>query len=283
MFQKISIIGTGLIGGSLGLEIKKRRLATHVIGCGRDLKNLKWALQHKLVDEITTDFSKASANADCILLCTPVQTIEKQLVLLSKIAKPGCLIMDVGSTKKDIVSLAQKILPKNIHFVGCHPIAGTEKSGAKASIPGLFTNKKCLITPTKQTNKKALGLACKFWKNVGSNVTLLKPEEHDRILAATSHFPQMVSWLLLDSVICSIPSDKIKKFSGSGFESMTRLASSPASMWVDIFLSNSDSLSSLLSRFEKQIEHVKKMIQKNEKKKLFSFFEGLSQFKESIS
>lgn len=273
MFKKVAIIGVGLIGGSLGYAIKQKHLASEVYGCGRMQKNLIIAWRRRLIDHATKDLAKAINGADLILLCAPVRTIDQQLPLIAKKAKKGCLVMDVGSTKEQLVKRADKLFPPEVDFVGAHPIAGTEKSGAKAAVEDLFKNKKCLLTPGKKTSRKALNKAKKFWKKLGSEVFVFDPKTHDKILAATSHLPHMAAFGLVEVLHGLLPFSEIKKMAGGGLLDTTRIAASPADMWADICLTNSKAIGGALKKYIRELQKLEKWIQKKNRSQLFSFFE----------
>lgn len=283
MFNKAAIIGVGLIGGSLGYEIKRKRLARIVIGCGRTQKNLTVALKKRLIDRSTRDLSEAVKDADLILLCAPVNTIEKQISVIAKRVKKGALIMDVGSTKALLVRKAEKILPKSVDFVGAHPIAGTERSGAGAALPELFKKKKCLLTPGKKTSRRALLKAKSFWKKMGSEVYVYSPDRHDEILAATSHLPHMAAFGLVEVLDRLLPFSEIRKMAGGGLLDTTRIAASSAEMWADICLSNSKSLSKALQRYLKEIQKLSIWVRRKDKRKLFNYFKRASSLRSKLS
>lgn len=282
MFNCVTIVGVGLIGGSLALEIKKKKLAKKVIGCGRSLKNLQIAKKRRLIDEATTQLEKAISHSDFIILCTPVQTIAHQLKIIAKKARPGTLVMDVGSTKELIVKQACKILPRSISFIGAHPLAGTEKSGAAAALPNLFKNRLCLLTPTSRTSQKALKKIKMFWKKMGAKTLIYSPKKHDQLLAFTSHLPQMVSYALMATVGNGLSLKEIQKLAGGGLRDTTRIASSPSEMWRDICLANKGSLVRGLKNFEKNINQLILWIQKGKAKELERYFERAANLRHSL-
>lgn len=272
MFQKIVIVGVGLIGGSIGLEIKRRKLASSVVGIGRSSKNLQLAIQRKLIDKASTDILSEMQGCDLVILCTPVQTVEKYLQLISKKIEPGTIVMDAGSTKEKIVRAAEKYLPKNVHFVGAHPIAGTEKSGAQAALADLFKGKKCLLTPRSKTPKSVIKKVELFWKSMGAIVSICGAQKHDEILSMTSHLPQLAATALIKTVGEGLEGSVFKKMAGSGLKDTTRIAASPEEMWADICVSNKKALSKALSVYEKNLARLKKMIQKEDKSALQKYF-----------
>lgn len=282
MFHCVTIVGVGLIGGSLALEIKKKKLAKKVIGCGRSLANLQIAKKRRLVDEITTNLGKSVSHSDFIILSAPVQTILHQLKIIAQKAKPGTLVMDVGSTKELIVNQAHKILPSSVFFIGAHPLAGTEKSGAVAALPNLFKNRFCILTPTALTSQKALKEAKRFWKQMGAKTLIYSPKKHDQLLAFTSHLPQMVSYVLMATVGNGIPLKEIQKLAGGGLRDTTRIASSSSEMWRDICLANRQPLVQGLKNFQKNMNQLILWIQKGKAKGLERYFERAANLRRSL-
>ncbi|MBX7149961.1 prephenate dehydrogenase [bacterium] len=282
MFNKVAIIGVGLLGGSLGLELRRKKMAKTVVGCGRSVPNLKTAVRKKLIHSYVADVAKAVADADCIILAAPVLTIENHLKIIAKKAKPGSLVMDVGSTKEKIVAAASKVLPKHIFFVGAHPMAGTEKSGADAALPDLFKGRKCFLTPDKKTFKPALRLAGLFWKKIGCSVETLSPTEHDALLAATSHLPQVVAYALMSVLNATMPPKKLAHYAGKGLRDTTRIAASPASMWTDILLANQANMLPLFTQCKKDLEKIAGWVKKGNTRQLTAYFEKSSRARRQI-
>lgn len=282
MFQCVTIIGVGLIGGSLALEIKKKKLAKKVIGCGRSLKNLQIAKKRRLIDSATTQLEDSISHSDFIILSAPVQTIAHQLKIIAKKARPGTLVMDVGSTKEQIVNQAQKILPSSVFFIGAHPLAGTEKSGAAAALPNLFKNRLCLLTPTPRTSQKALKKIKIFWKKMGAKTLIYSPKKHDQLLAFTSHLPQVVASLLITTLSKNLPSSQIQKLSGGGLRDTTRIAASDSFMWLDILDQNKKNILLALKNFEKEFKKIVSMIQKRDLKNLQLFLNKASLLRKKL-
>lgn len=282
MFNQVSLIGVGLIGGSLGLEIKRKKLARKVVGFGRTLKNLRLAKKRRLIDEIALTLPQAVKNADLILLCTPVETIEKNFRVVAEKASAGALVMDVGSTKAKVVKKASSYFGLSANFVGAHPLAGTEKGGAGAAEKDLFRGKKCLLTPTKKTSRKALLKAKKFWSALGSEVFLYSPLQHDFLLGATSHLPHMAAFSLMRVIGSSLKIPEIKRLSGGGLLDTTRIAASPAEMWRDISLSNSKVLSRLMKRYGRELKKLERLVRQKKGASLHRYFQKTSHLRKSL-
>lgn len=268
VFNKVAIIGVGLIGGSIGLALKKKRLAKKIIGVARKSKTFKDALRLKAIDQATRDISKAVKGADLVILCQPVEAIIASLPKIAKLLKPGTIVIDVGSSKSEIVKKAQKHLPRNVFFVGCHPLAGSEKKGIGFASSKLFDKTLCILTPTPATNKKALKAVENLWHKLGAKTCFLKPIVHDDILAFISHLPHVVAF----SLINSIPAQYLK-FSAAGLKDTTRIAASDPIIWKDVCISNAPQILKSLDCFESVLRKLKHQISKRDSpglKKAFS-------------
>lgn len=259
LFNKVAIVGTGLIGGSLALAIKKKQLANEVIGVSRHKRSLLFAKKKLAIDRGSQELG-IIRDADLIILATPVNTIIDLAPRISKIIGKDCTVIDVGSTKEQIVLSLEKIFP---NFVGVHPLAGSEKRGIKNAHPGIFRNSLCILTPTGKTNNKALSKIKRLWRSVGSRIVLLSPSVHDKILSFVSHLPHIVAFSLI-----SVMPLKFLKFASTGLKDTTRIASSDNELWADIFLSNKKEAIKAIEIFEKNLSRIKSAIAKNERDKL---------------
>lgn len=257
-FDKVIVVGPGLIGGSLGIIFKKRRLARLVIGVARHKATLKNALKMRAIDFGSQDLKKAVKQADLIVLAVPVAAIKEILFKLKDICKNDCIIFDVGSTKREIVKTAERILPKNIYFIGTHPMAGSEKTGVNFARETLFKNSLCFITKTKKTNPQALKKVVKLWRAVGTKTKIVTCREHDKIVSRISHLPHLVSVALVNSV-----AEKFLPYAAIGFKDTTRIASSDPGMWRDISFSNKLEIKTAFQKFERQLKALKESLQKN--------------------
>ncbi len=254
-FNKVAIVGIGLIGGSLGLAIKKNKLASEVIGVSRHKKNLTRALKAGAIDKGFQDVS-AVKDADLVILSAPVGAILELAPKIAKVIKPDCIISDVGSTKQEIVSAFDNICG---NFVGAHPLAGSEKRGVEHSNAELFKGALCILTPTKRTNEVALKKIRQLWSTLGSRVTVLPAGIHDKILSFVSHLPHIAAFSLVNAV----PVEYLR-FAASGFKDTTRIASSDSEVWFDIFLSNRKEVLNAIGQLEKNLSAFKSAINKND-------------------
>ncbi len=283
LIPRLAIIGVGLIGGSLSLALKEAGAVGEVIGCGRGKPNLEKAIELGVIDSYRRDPAEAVKGADVVFLATPVQTLGLVTQQCLPGLKPGAIITDGGSVKGDVVKAIEPLLPEGVHFVPGHPIAGTENSGAEAAFPSLYHGKRCILTPTENTDPQALELIEQMWRTVGSNVVRMPLEKHDKILAAISHLPHMVAYSLVNAVgSYDHYEENILEYSAGGFRDFTRIASSDPTMWRDIAETNRDALLEMMEQFEKSLAELKADIAEGNGEKLFEFFLRSKQLRDAI-
>jgi prephenate dehydrogenase len=259
LFNRVAIVGTGLIGGSLALAIKKKKLAKEIIGVSRHKKTLLLAKKSHAIDKGSQD-ANIIKDADLVILATPVNTIIKLAPKIAKVIRKDCIVTDVGSTKQGIVSSLEKLFR---NFVGAHPMAGSEKRGIVYAHPGMFKNSLCILTPTKNTNRGSLKKIELLWRKVGAKTLLINPAQHDKILSLISHLPHIAAFSLIDAVPA-----KYLKFASSGLKDTTRIAASESELWADIFLSNRNNAVKAIEIFQKNLTQIKSAIQKKNRRKL---------------
>lgn len=283
LIPRLTIVGVGLIGGSLALALKEAGAVGEVVGCGRGKPNLEKALELGVVDRYSRDPVAAVAGADVVFLATPVQTLAEVTRQLMPGLKPGAIITDGGSVKGEVARAIEPLLPAGIHFVPGHPIAGTEKSGAEAAFATLYRGKRCILTPTAMTVPAALELIEKMWQLAGSEVVRMSLEKHDKILAAISHLPHMVAYSLVNAVgSYDHYEENILEYSAGGFRDFTRIASSDPTMWRDIALTNREALLEMMGQFESFFTELKEDIARGNGDKLFEFFMRSKQLRDDI-
>lgn len=258
-FRKVVILGTGLIGGSLGLAIKAKRLAGEIVGLSRHKKNALLAKKIGAIDRVTFSLSEVHS-ADLVILAAPVNTIISLGKSIAGLLSKDCIVIDVGSTKAAVVKSLSGILT---NFVGCHPLAGLEKRGVVYARKGIFHHSVCIITPEERTQPKALSRVRSFWNKLGVKTILVSPEEHDKALAFTSHLPHAVAF----SLNLSVP-EKYLRFCAGGFKDTTRIASSGAELWAQIFLSNRVHLLQALASFEGNLAALKSAVRNKDQNAL---------------
>lgn len=270
---KLTIVGVGLIGGSLALALKEAEAVGEVIGVGRGRANLETALELGVVDEFTQELQEGVKDADVVFLATPVLALPRIAEEVLPFMKAGAILTDGGSVKGSVVRDIEPLLPEGVHFVPGHPIAGTERSGAEAAFSDLYRGKRCILTPTERTDAEALELIRRMWQTAGSEVVVMDVEKHDRILGAISHLPHMVAYSLVNSVESyDRYEENILEYSAGGFRDFTRIASSDPTMWRDIALTNREALVEMMEQFEKFFAELKEDVRAGDAEKLFEFF-----------
>ena len=273
LIDNLSIIGVGLIGGSLSRALRKAKLVGRVTGCNRSEETLKRAVELDVIDDYYLNISEAVRNADVIIIGTPLSVSEKMLPKLANSMSVNAVVTDVGSVKGGIVNAARETLAEKFpNFVPGHPIAGTEKNGVEASYEDLFVNHRVILTPLEETSSKAHKLVTQMWESVGAEVIDLDVKHHDEVLAATSHLPHMLAYALVDCLAGMQERDEIFKYAAGGFADFTRIASSSPDMWHDICFSNREALIRALDIFSSHIGDIKSAIEKSESNELLKTF-----------
>jgi len=256
-FEKMVLAGVGLICGSLGLDMRRRKLVKQIIGFGRSEANLRTAKRMGLIDSYFLRDDEFPTGVDFLMMGTPVQTIVPLTEAFLPRLEPGCIISDVGSVKGDIVRGMERILPRQIVFVAGHPIAGSEQWGAQAARPNLFVNHRCVLTPTKKTDRKALKKIAKLWRDIGAMVEIMSPDVHDRLLGIISHLPHVLVYALVNALErAPLPGVDLKKYCAGGFKDFTRIASSRPELWRDICLMNRRALGRSLTDYIRDLSRL---------------------------
>ena len=280
-FKKVVIIGVGLIGGSMARDLLTKKIADEVVGFDADQKNLNFAVKNKIISRAGKSLDHELKDASLVVLATPVLTIENLLQKIADKISAQTIVMDVGSTKKKIVELADKLFLKG-SFVGTHPMAGLEKSGASASQKNLFKNSPTLIVAGKKTKTAHTKKIKALWQLLGARVLNISINDHDRYMAACSHLPHALSFALMRSVGKKIPPAELKKIAGNSFKSYTRISGSDAKMWVDIFIDNQKNTLARINAFQQELKSLEKLILNKDKKNLLNYMQAASQLWQKI-
>lgn len=262
-FQQVTIVGVGLIGGSLGMILKQQGLTDRVVGVGRSLENLELAVERGAIDAYERDPKAAMPGAELVILATPVESYAAHLKNWGSLLDPGTIVSDVGSVKGALVEQAEALVPDHVHFVGAHPIAGKEQSGVGTASAELFIGALCLITPTARTDPQAVRRVQHVWKAAGSVVRSIDPFAHDWILGAVSHLPHVAAFALMNALMDLQEQGKAEllEYAGGGLRDTSRIAASSPEMWRDIFLWNQDNLLTMIEALEKQLHHFKALVE----------------------
>ncbi|MEQ1635545.1 MAG: prephenate dehydrogenase/arogenate dehydrogenase family protein [Methylococcales bacterium] len=276
MFKKLCIIGVGLIGGSIARAAREQHPDIHIIGFGRteDSANLALAKSLGVLDEYTLDIACAVTNADCVIIATPVGAYHAVLKLLKPYWSTQTCYTDAGSTKGSVIEAYQSIfgfVPDN--FIPAHPIAGAEQSGVSAAKADLFQQKCVIITPLSNSAPNALLHIQQFWESLGALVTLMSTEQHDAILAATSHLPHILAFALVDLLGRKDEQEEIFKYAAGGFKDFTRIASSDPTMWLDICMANKRHILPLIEQLKVELDKIQDLLATGDNQQLFETFQ----------
>ena len=273
LFERVAIVGVGLIGGSFALALKKAKACRHVVGVGRSAANLKVATERGVVDSIAADAGAAARGADLVLLATPIAQFKAVFAQIGSSIGAGTLITDAGSTKQDVIRAARDTLKQKIaQFVPSHPIAGAEHSGAAAANAELFRGRRVVLTPLAENSAASVQRITDAWSECGARVSSMRAQEHDAVLAAVSHLPHLIAFALVHEMAGRDNSAELFSYAAGGFRDFTRIASSHPEMWRDICMANRERVLNELSRFTDQLGEVKRLLEKSDAAALEKLF-----------
>ncbi len=272
-FEKITLVGVGLLGGSLGLAVRERKLATRVEGYARRTASIADCEKLGLVDRATDDLASAVTGADLVILCTPLGQMRRLTEQLLPALKKGAIVTDVGSVKVSVVSELEPLVASvGAHFVGSHPMTGAEKVGPDAARADLFEHAVCVVTPTTKSAAEAVRRVEAFWKGLGGRPMRLTPEAHDDLVARSSHLPHVVAAELANYVLSPVHPKEQAELCAGGFRDSTRIASSSPEMWRDIALANRGNLARVLGVFIEDLQEFQHALESGDAKGLEEFF-----------
>ena len=284
LFDRIALIGIGLIGSSLARVIRREGLAGHLAIATRSPATLGRAEELGLGDSYHADFADAARDADLVIVSVPVGSSAEVARAIAPALKPGAILTDVGSTKGSVIAQMSPHVPAGVHFIPGHPLAGTEKSGPDAGFADLFRNRWCIFTPLPGTDPAALEKLADFWRACGSNIDTMDPDHHDKVLAIVSHLPHIIAYNIVGTAddLQTVTKSEVIKYSASGFRDFTRLAASDPTMWRDVCLHNRDAILEMLSRFSEDLASLQRAIRWGEGDKLFELFTRTRAVRRSI-
>jgi len=273
LINRLTIIGVGLIGGSLARALKLQGACGEIVGCGRNEQELKKAVQLGVIDRYQQDLAKAVAGADVVLLAVPLGAMRLVMAAIADHLEPNVILTDVGSAKGSVVEDAKAVfgeLPAG--FIPGHPIAGTEKSGVEASFAELYQKRKVILTPLDSTDDGALTTVAEMWELTGADVMEMSVAHHDQVLAATSHLPHVIAYSLVDTLARLDETSEVFQYAAGGFRDFTRIASSDPKMWHDICLANRQALLSILERFQQDLEQLTQSLRDGDSEAILESF-----------
>ena len=274
LFNRVALIGVGLIGSSIARAAKAQGAAGSIVATARSAATRKRVAELGIADQVVETNAAAVEGADLVIISIPVGACGPVAKEIAPHLKAGAIISDVGSVKGSVVRDMAPHLPKNVHFVPAHPVAGTEYSGPDAGFAELFVNRWCILTPPEGTDPKAVEKLAEFWRLIGANVETMAPDHHDLVLAVTSHLPHLIAYTIVGTAdeLQTVTRSEVLKFSAGGFRDFTRIAASDPTMWRDIFIANKDAVLEMLGRFNEDIAGLTKAIRKGDGDALFEHF-----------
>lgn len=284
IFERIALIGIGLIGSSIAQAVRQRGLANEIAISTRSPETLRRAEELGLGDSYSLDAAIAVEGADLVILCVPVGANATVAKWIAPALKPGAILTDVGSTKRSVVDQVLPHVPEGVHFIPGHPIAGTEQSGPDSGFPTLFDGRWCILTPIEGTDSAALDSLKAFWNGCGSDVDEMEASHHDLVLAIVSHLPQLIAYNIVGTAddLETVTKSEVIKYSASGFRDFTRLAASDPTMWRDVCLNNKDAILEMLARFSEDLSALQRAIRWGDGDQLFDLFTRTRGIRKSI-
>jgi cyclohexadieny/prephenate dehydrogenase len=284
LFERVAIIGLGLIGSSLAHVCRHRHIAREIIANDLSPDVRHRAKEIGLADVIADKVEAAVADADLIILCVPVGAMGAAGLAIGPHLRPGAIVSDVGSVKASVIAALAPHIPQGVHLVPAHPVAGTEQSGPDAGFAALFLDRWCIITPPEQTSAEAVAKLSAFWQAAGANVEIMSPSHHDLVLAITSHVPHLIAYNIVGTAadLEAVTQSEVIKFSAGGFRDFTRIAASDPTMWRDVFLNNKEAVLEMLGRFNEDLTALQRMIRNADGQGLFDLFTRTRAIRRSI-
>jgi len=282
--KKVAFVGMGLINSSLARDLKIKKFYLSSSAYSRRLSTINKIKKLKLVDFASSNIEKTIKEADIIIVGIPVAAYQEVFKKICNNIKPGAIITDVGSVKKEVINSVKKYIPKNIDFVPGHPIAGTENSGPESGFAGLFKNGWCILTPNKNTSKDSVKIIKYMWQLVGMKVDIMDSNYHDEVLAITSHIPHIIAYSIVGTIanLQTTIKKEVIKYAASGFRDFTRIAASDPIMWRDIILYNRQSILKMLNLFKKDLSKLEHAIENNDDKFLLNLFTKTRKIRKDI-
>lgn len=284
IYQRVALVGMGLIASSLAIALRKRKLAGKVVGCARTSKTKRVAEELNLVDEMYDTPQEAVEGADITILCTPVSTFPEIVKKIAPVLKQGSTLTDVGSVKGYVLRELLPLVPKGVHLLPGHPLAGTEKSGPRSGFEELFDNRWCILTPPEDANSDELNRLILFWKKLGCNVETMEADRHDVVLAVTSHAPHLIAYTMVGVAdeLRRVTNSEVIKYSAAGFRDFTRIAASDPIMWRDVFLTNKEATIEILGRFTEELFALQRAIRSGDGDVLRDYFQRTRAIRQGI-
>jgi cyclohexadieny/prephenate dehydrogenase len=274
MFDRLALIGVGLIGSSIAHAARRHGLVAEIVATARTAKTRQRVVELKLADRVVETNAEAVRDADLVIVCIPVGACGPVAKEIGAHLKPGAIVSDVGSVKGAVVRDMAPHLPATAHFVPAHPVAGTEHSGPDSGFAELFINRWCIVTPPPGADPAAVERLAAFWSALGAKVATMTPEHHDLVLAITSHLPHLIAYTIVGTAneFAEVTESEVLQFSAGGFRDFTRIAASDPTMWRDVFLANKGAVLEMLGRFQEDLASLSAAMRRGDGETLFEHF-----------
>jgi cyclohexadieny/prephenate dehydrogenase len=284
LFNRLALIGTGLIGSSIARAARAQNAARSIVVTSRSAATRRRVAELGIADSVVETNAAAVEGADLVIVCIPVGACGAVAAEIAPHLKQGAIVSDAGSVKGAIVREMAPHIPKGVHFVPAHPVAGTEYSGPDAGFAELFVNRWCILTPPEDTDKAATEKLAAFWRALGANVEIMSAAHHDLVLAVTSHLPHLIAYTIVGTAdeLAQVTRSEVLQFSAGGFRDFTRIAASDPTMWRDVFLANKDAVLEMLGRFNEDVSLLTRAIRSGDGETLFKHFERTGAIRKGI-
>lgn len=284
VYDRVALIGLGLIASSMFWAIKRAGLAGEVTGYARSQETRDTARRIGLCDRVCDSAREAVEGADLVVLCVPVGAMGQVAADLAPALKPGATVSDVGSVKRAVIDAMARHIPSGVHFIPAHPLAGTEHSGPESGFESLFDNRWCLLVPDNGADEQAIVALQQLWQGMGANVDHMDPAHHDLVLAVTSHAPHLIAYTMVGVAddLSRVTDSEVINYSAAGFRDFTRIAASDPTMWRDVFLSNKDATLEILGRFTEELFALQRAIRREDGAHLHDYFTRTRQIRRGI-
>jgi len=274
IYDRVALIGLGLIASSMSHAMRRDGLATEIVGTASSEETRRVAMEIGLCDRVTETAAEAVKDADLVVLAVPIGAMGAVGREIAPHLKPGATVTDVGSVKRAVIDAVAPHMPEGVHFIPGHPLAGTEHSGPRSGFAELFENRWCLLVPPADADREAVERLALLWQSMGSNVDLMDPDHHDLVLAVTSHTPHLIAYTMVGVAddLRRVTDSEVVKYSAAGFRDFTRIAASDPTMWRDVFLTNKDATLDILGRFTEELFALQRAIRMGDGDLLFDYF-----------
>ena len=274
LYQRVALIGLGLIASSMAHAMRRAGMTCEIVGTARSAETRATAEELGFCDRVVATAAEAVKDADLVVLAIPVGAMETIAKEIASNLTPGATVTDVGSVKKAVIEAVAPHLPKDVHFIPGHPLAGTEHSGPRAGFAELFDNPWNILVPDEKTDPGALERLTRYWQALGANVDTMDPDHHDLVLAVTSHAPHLIAYTMVGVAddLRRVTDSEVIKYSAAGFRDFTRIAASDPIMWRDVFLTNKDATLEILGRFTEELFALQRAIRTGNGEQLFNYF-----------